>query len=86
MQRRMTLALSILAFSLCLAFGAGLSTVDAQTRPAATPTPATKAGTTTTGTPARAGGPELVMVAGALGTLGASAIGAGVFLRRRKHA
>ncbi len=85
MQRRMTLALSILAFSLCLAF-AGLGTVDAQTRPGATPTPATKAGTTTTGTPARAGGPELVMVAGALGTLGASAIGAGVFLRRRKHA
>ena len=86
MQRRMVLAVSILAFSLCLAFAAGLSTdtAVAQTRPGATPTP--RPGTTTTATPARAGGPELVMVAGALGTLGASALGAGLFLRRRKHA
>jgi hypothetical protein len=34
--------------------------------------------------PARAGGPELVAVAGALGVLGASAVGGGFLLRRRK--
>jgi hypothetical protein len=34
--------------------------------------------------PARAGGPELMLVAGVLGALGASAVGGGVLLRRRK--
>jgi hypothetical protein len=34
--------------------------------------------------PARAGGPELAMVVGSLGSLGASAIGAGLYLLRRK--
>jgi len=34
--------------------------------------------------PARAGGPELALVAGALGTLGVSSIAGGTLLRRRK--
>ena len=34
--------------------------------------------------PARAGGPELLMVAGTLGTLGLSALGGGYLLRRKK--
>jgi len=67
------LALGVLTLALCLV-SAGSAEADSPGQPQ--PVRAQ---------PARAGGPELAMVVGALGTLGASTIGAGLYLLRRRN-
>ena len=62
-------------------YGPGTS---APTRPAPAPAPVRAQAAPVRRAPARAGGPELALVAGALGTLGVSSIAGGTLLRRRK--